>query len=82
MKKLCLVLSLGFIILCFVSPSQSKAGDDFVENVLKAKAELKSGVNIFDDAIIKKAKDKFLKDYQRVLMSTKISPRNLPANNP
>jgi hypothetical protein len=28
------------------------------------------------------AKDKFLKDYQRVLMSTRIAPRNLPANNP
>lgn len=60
MKKLSLVISLGFFIFCLSLPSLSEAGDDLAAKVLEAKAELKTGVNVFDDAIMKKAKDKFL----------------------
>jgi len=59
MKKFSLVISLGFF-LSFTLPYLAGAEDDLVEKVLEAKAELKVGVNVFDNTIIKKAKDKFL----------------------
>jgi tetratricopeptide (TPR) repeat protein len=60
MKKLGLVISLEVFVFSLILPPFSEAGDDLVEKVLEAKAELKSGVNVFDDAIMKNAKDKFL----------------------
>lgn len=60
MKKISILFSLVFLIFCFLLPQKAEAEEDLVKKVLEAKAELQAGVNVFDAAIMKKAKDKFL----------------------